>query len=142
MKRSFLLAITVIFLLLSCNAGQSGGTLEVKEPCAVFYTPGDAKMHQLKREFGEKSFGEIAALNQQYLDEAKKFLTGHNVKIINTSQYKLSFHKRNGQVFPLNLNYSKYAWEIFLFNGFDDPVKIDITNIKEEYEAARMGAGK
>ena len=42
------------------------------------------------------------------------------------------------EVFPVNLNRSKYAWEIFLFNGFDDPVKIDITNIREEYEAAQM----
>jgi hypothetical protein len=140
MKRSILLAITAVFLLLSCNnAGQQGGPLELKGRCAVFYTPGDAKMRQLKREFGEKSFNEIAATNEQYMNEARQFLTERKVKIINTSQYELNFVKPSGEVFPVNLNRSKYAWEVFLFNGFDDPVKIDITNIREEYGAAQMG---
>lgn len=140
MKRSILLAIAFIFLMLSCNnTGQQGGPLQVKGPCAVFYTPGEAKMRQLKREFGEKSFNEIAAANEQYLNEARQFLAEKKVKIINTSQYDLNFTKRNGEVFPVNLNRSKYAWEVFLFNGFDDPVKVDITNIREEYEAAQMG---
>jgi hypothetical protein len=140
MKRSILLAIASVFLLLSCNnPGQQGGPLQVKGRCAVFYTPGEAKMRQLKREFGEKNFNEIVAANEQYLNEARQFLTEKKVKIINTSQYELDFTKPNGEVFPVNLNRSKYAWEVFLFNGFDDPVKIDITNIKEEYEAAQMG---
>ncbi|HEY0612113.1 MAG TPA: hypothetical protein VGD35_20710 [Chitinophaga sp.] len=140
MKRSFLLAIACIFLLLSCNnAGhQRGGPLQIKGRCAIFYTPGEDKMRQLKREFGEKSFPGIAATNEQYMNEARQFLTEKKVKIINTSQYELHFEKSNGEVFPVNLNRSKYAWEIFLFNGFDDPVKIDITNIREEYEAAQM----
>jgi len=95
-------------------------------------------MRQLKREFGEQSFPGIAATNEQYMNEARQFLTEKKVKIINTSQYHLNFTKANGEVFPVNLNYSKYAWEIFLFNGFDDPVKIDLTNIRGEYEAAQM----
>lgn len=139
MKRFFVLAIATIFFLLSCNTGQHGGPVTIKGRSAVFYTPGQAKLSQLKREFGEKSFGEIAALNEQYLNEARQFLAAKQIKIINTSEYKLNFVKPNGDVYPIDLNRSKYAWEIFLFNGFDDPVKIDITNIKEEFEAAQMG---
>jgi len=112
--------------------------LQIKGRCAIFYTPGEDKMRQLKREFGEKSFPGIAATNEQYMNEARQFLTEKKVKIINTSQYELHFEKPNGEVYSVNLNRSKYAWEIFLFNGFDDPVKIDITNIREEYEAALM----
>ncbi|WP_298736693.1 hypothetical protein [uncultured Chitinophaga sp.] len=141
MKRSFVLAIACIFLLLSCNNGghQAGGPLLVKGRCAVFYIPGEDKIRELKREFGEKDFPGIATTNEQYMNEARQFLTEKKVKIINTSQYELRFEKSNGDVYPVNLNRSKYAWEIFLFNGFDDPVKIDITNIREEFKAARMG---
>jgi hypothetical protein len=139
MKRSLLLVIAIVFSFLSCNNAGSGGPLDIKERCAVFYTPNEAKMRQLKREFGEKSFDGIVAANQQYMNEAKQYLDGKKVKIIPTSQYELNFVKRNGEVVTLNLNRAKYAWEIFLFNGVDDPVKIDITNVKEEYEAAQMG---
>ena len=140
-----LLIVFALFLTtcLSCNyTGASGseeaGTLQITGRCAVFYVPGKGKMNQLKREFGEKSFQGIANTNQQYMEEAKQFLTKEKVKILNTSQYKLNFVKTTGEVVPIDLNRSKYAWEIFLFNGFDDPVKIDITNIEDEYRDARM----
>ncbi|GAA0528812.1 hypothetical protein [Chitinophaga japonensis] len=141
MKR-FLLALAVIFSQLSCNTAPSGANtavLKITEPGAVFYTPNEYKLRQLQKEFGEKSYPGIAALNQQYMDSARQFLASRNVKIINTSQFRLEFVKKDGTVIPLDLNHSKYAWEIFLFNGIDDPVQVDKTNIREEYRAARMG---
>jgi hypothetical protein len=140
----FLIIGTIIFFLLSCNnnTGASGsaatGPLKITGRCAVFYTPGEAKLRQLKNAFGEKDFPDIAAANQQYMEAARQFLTKQQVKIITTSNDQLLFVKGNGEQAPVNLNYSKYAWEIFLFNGFDDPVKIDMTNVEEEYQDAKM----
>ncbi|KAA2244684.1 hypothetical protein F0L74_01545 [Chitinophaga agrisoli] len=140
-----LMALAIILTTsLSCNyTGASGneeaGVMRITGRCAVFYTPGRGKMGQLKRDFGEKSFQGIADANQQYMNEARQFLTSKQVKILNTSQFKLEFVKTTGEVVPIDLNRSKYAWEIFLFNGFDDPVKIDMTNIEDEYRDARMG---
>jgi hypothetical protein len=140
-----LIAVAILFSLFSCNytGGGAGsnetGKLEIKERCAVFYTPGPGKLHQLKVDFGAKDFDGIVAANQQYMNEARQFITQQKVKIVPTSQYKLDFVKRNGEVFSIDLNKSKYAWEVFLFNGFDDPVKIDVTNVQEEYRNAGMG---
>jgi len=140
MKR-FLLALAVIFSLLSCNSAPSGASsavLRITGPGAVFYTPNEYRLRQLEKAFGKDSYPGIAALNQQYMDSARQFLTRQHVEIINTSQFRLEFVKKDGTVIPLDLNHSKYAWEIFLFNGIDDPVQIDKTNIREEYRAARM----
>jgi len=139
-----LIAAAILFSLFSCNTGGGAdssetGMLEIKERCAVFYTPGPGKQRQLKADFGAKDFDGIAATNQQYMNEARQFITQQKVKIIPTSQYKLHFVKHNGEVFSIDLNKSKYAWEVFLFNGFDDPVKIDVTNVQEEYQNANMG---
>lgn len=141
--RRLLAAVSVIVFLFSCNyTGGAGpgetGALQVNGRCAVFYTPGPGKQRQLKHDFGAKDYDGIAAANLQYMHEAAQFLAQKQVKIIRTSQYKLNFVKHNGEVFSIDLNRSKYAWEIFLFNGFDDPAKIDITNIEEEYRNANM----
>jgi hypothetical protein len=131
-------------LLLSCNNTPGGGQakeaagLQVTGPCAVFYTPDENRLQALQREFGEKNFKGVADANLSYMNEARQFLTAHQVKIIPTSQAQLNFVKRNGQALSLNLNRSKFAWEIFLFNGEDDPVRIDMTNIEEEFRNARM----
>lgn len=132
--------------LLSCNNVPGGGqteqaaaaALQITGPCAVFYTPGENKQRVLKSEFGEKNFQGVADANLQYMNAARQFLTGEKVKIIPTSQPQLNFVKRNGQVVALNISRTKFAWEIFLFNGTDDPVKIDMTNVEEEYHNARM----
>jgi len=141
--RKVLTLVSVVFFLFSCNySGGAGpnetGSLQIKERCAVFYIPGQGKQQQLKRDFGARDYDGIAAANLQYMQEAGQFLVKRNVKIVRTSQYNLEFVKHNGEVFTINLNRSKYAWEIFLFNGFDDPVKIDKTDIEEEYNNAGM----
>jgi len=143
MTKAFI-AVAILFSLFSCNTGGGAdssetGMLEIKERCAVFYTPGPGKLRQLKNDFGAKDFDGIVAANQQYMNEARQFITQQKVKIIPTSQYKLNFVKHNGETFSIDLNKSKYAWEVFLFNGFDDPVKIDVTNVQEEYQNANMG---
>lgn len=139
MNRLFLFIFSAV-LLASCGQASKQrktvdtiNTLIVKEPAAVLFRPGGDKLRSLKAAFGEKGFPSMQTANNTTLSEDSVYLAGKGVKTITTSATQLQFVKANGEVFFLNLNHPKYAWEIFLFNGFGDPVKVDLTDIEAAY---------
>jgi hypothetical protein len=140
MTRLFFFFLSAV-LLASC--GQSSeqrpaavdtvNILIVKEPTAVVFRPAGDKLRFLKSEIGEKSFPSLAAMNSSILSEDSAFLAAKGVKVVTTSATQLRFIKPNGEVFYLNLNHGKYSWEIFLYNGYSDPIKADLTDIEAAY---------
>ncbi|ASZ10061.1 hypothetical protein CK934_03250 [Chitinophaga sp. MD30] len=137
-------------LLAACGtspAGQQGaaqsnapveGILEVKGACAVVYIPGAGKMNELQQSFG-KDFKELSAANAAALQQARQYLRQQGMKILETSQYQLHFVKSNGTTLDINLNRPKYAWEIFLFDGKNDPIKANLTDIEAGYQEMKNG---
>lgn len=140
MTRLYLLIFSAV-LLASCgqaskqrNTVDTINTLIVKEPAAILFRPGGEKLRSLKAAFGEKGFPSMQTANNSTLSEDSVYLAGKGVKIISTSATQLQFVRGNGEVLYINLNHPKYAWEIFLFNGFGDPVKADLTDIETAYQ--------
>lgn len=142
MTRLFLLIFTAI-IFGSCGqattdttATNGSNTLAIKEPCAVIFKPAGDKLQSLKSDFGEKNFPAMAAFNKATITADSQFLASRGIKIITTSATQLQFIRRNGESQYLNLNHSKYAWEIFLFNAFGDPIKADLGDIESAFEEA------
>lgn len=140
MTRLFLFLFSAV-LLASCGQAseQSSNTIDtintliVKGPTAVIFRPAGDKLRSLKAAFGEKSFPSLQTVNNNTLLEDSTYLAGKGVKIVSTSATQLQFIRGNGEVLYINLNHPKYAWEIFLYNGYSDPVKADLTDIEAAY---------
>ncbi|UPK70142.1 hypothetical protein [Chitinophaga filiformis] len=140
MTRLFLFLFSAV-LLASCgqaseqsrNTIDTINTLIVKGPTAVIFRPAGDKLRSLKAAFGEKSFPSLQTVNNNTLLEDSTYLAGKGVKIVSTSATQLQFIRGNGEVLYINLNHPKYAWEIFLYNGYSDPVKADLTDIEAAY---------
>lgn len=140
MTRLFLFLFSAV-LLASCgqaseqspNTIDTINTLIVKGPTAVIFRPAGDKLRSLKAAFGEKSFPSLQTVNNSTLLEDSTYLAGKGVKIVSTSATQLQFIRGNGEVLYINLNHPKYAWEIFLYNGYSDPVKADLTDIEAAY---------
>lgn len=124
----------------SRNTIDTINTLIVKGPTAVIFRPAGDKLRALKAAFGEKSFPSLQTVNDKTLLEDSTYLAGKGVKIVSTSATQLQFIRGNGEVLYINLNHPKYAWEIFLYNGYSDPVKADLTDI--EAACLESGIGK
>lgn len=143
MRKLFLFVFTALIYVACGQSQQSGNAavstdaLAVKEPCAVIFRPAGDKLQSLKSAFGDKSFPGIFQFNNSTLAADSQLLASKGIKIITTSATQLQFVRKNGESLYINLNHAKYAWEIFLFNGFSDPVKADIADI----EAALNEAG-
>jgi hypothetical protein len=139
MARLFLLSLIVALGCMSCNqkngTGSSSATdttnfFQVTQPCAVLFIPAGDKLQMLKHDFGEKKFPELAEFNRATIAADSQLLADKGIKILRTSVPQLRFTKKNGEVVFINLNHSKYAWEIFLFNGYGDPIKAELTDVE------------
>lgn len=144
MTRLFFFIFSVVTLA-SCGQApeqqkvvDTVNTLIVKEPAAVMFKPTGDKLRSLKSAVGEKNFPSLQQINISTLSEDSAFLAGKGVKVISTGATQLQFVRANGEVLYINLNHPKYAWEIFLFNGGEDPVKADLTDIESAYKEAHF----
>lgn len=68
--------------------------------------------------------------NDSTLAADSAYLATLGLKIISTSKTKLKFHKKNGEDITIDLMHQKYAWEIFLFDTYHDPIKADLSDIE------------
>jgi hypothetical protein len=110
--------------------------LTITDSCAVIFHPTGNKLTYLKNTFSKNSFTSMEQVNNATLAEDSAFLAKKGVKIISTSKLKLKFHKKNGEDVSIDLMHQKYAWEIFLFDTYNDPVKADLTDIESSALAA------
>lgn len=141
MTRFFLFIFSAI-LLASCGQASepsaktvdSTNILIVKGPTVVVYRPAGDKLRSLKAAIGEKNFPSLQTANNSILSEDSTYLATKGVKIVSTSATQLQFIRGNGEVLYINLIHPKYSWEIFLYNGYSDPVKADLTDIESAYQ--------
>lgn len=106
---------------------------QISQPCVIFYSPDSIQLEKLKKENGEEAFYTIADDNQNYMADARIFLEGKGVKIIEPAGGKISFHSKNGGATTIDLSDPKYNWETWLYDG-NKLNKIDITDIENEYK--------
>jgi len=106
---------------------------QITRPCAILHTPDSIQLEQLKKDNGEEAFYTINEDYQSYMTDARAFLEGKGVKIIEPAGGKISFHSAKGNPATLNLSDVKYNWEMWLFDG-DQLHKIDVMDIENEYK--------
>ncbi|NLU96049.1 hypothetical protein [Chitinophaga sp. Ak27] len=104
----------------------------ITHPCAVLYSPDSIKLEKLKKDNGEEAFYTIADDNQNYMADARNFLEGKGVNILEPASGKLTFHSPKNHPTELDLNDKKYNWEIWLYDG-NKLHKVDVTDIENEY---------
>lgn len=140
----FLFFIAIIVMCASCgNSGAGTGSsqdtvnvLNISDSCAVIFHPAGNKLTYLKNTFSKNSFAEMEQFNNTTLAADSAYLAKKGVKIVSTTKLKLKFHKKNGEDVTIDLMHQKYAWEIFLFDTYNDPVKADLTDIEGSALAA------
>ncbi|WP_147243518.1 hypothetical protein [Chitinophaga flava] len=115
------------------NATTASNTLQITEPCAVFYSPDSIKLEKIKKENGEEAFYTITDDNLNYFADSNIFLESKGVKTVTAQKGKISFTSKDGKTTTINLNDEKYTWEVFLFNG-KTVTNADISDIENEYE--------
>jgi hypothetical protein len=126
----------------SCGNGGGGNfsdttsTLVVADTCAVIFHPTGNKLTYLKNTFNKNSFAAMEQTNNATLAADSAYLAKLGIKIISTSKVRVKFHKKNGEDVDINLMHEKYAWEIFLFDSFNDPLKADLTDIETAVQEA------
>ena len=65
--------------------------------------------------------------------DARIFLEGKGIKIIEPGKGKISFQSKSGQATALDLNDPKYGWEAWWYDG-SKLQKIDVTDIENAYK--------
>ena len=65
--------------------------------------------------------------------DARAFLEGKGIKIIEPGKGKISFQSKSGQAAMLDLNDPKYSWESWWYDG-NKLHKIDMTDIEKAYK--------
>ncbi|PSL48246.1 hypothetical protein CLV51_1021111 [Chitinophaga niastensis] len=112
------------------NATESKS--QISTPCAIFYSPDSIQLAKLKKDNGEEAFYTIADDYQNYMTDARIFLEGKGVKILEPTGGKISFLSKSGSKTTLNLSDIKYSWEVWLFDG-NALHKADVTDFEDEY---------
>lgn len=112
---------------------SAAGAEKVSHPCAILYSPDSAQLAKLKKENGEEAFFTIADDNSNYLADARIFLEGKGVKIMEPTSGKMHFQSKTGNATTIDLSDPKYNWEVWLYDG-NKLNKIDVTDIENEYK--------
>lgn len=108
--------------------------LQINGIVAVFLGPNEAEVNKMNSEGGE-GLDEYVSDSQYYQGMAWKFLGQHNIKTIFTTYRYLEFTKDSGEVILIDRNsIDLNDWGILLFDGKQDPFKVDMTVIETEYE--------
>lgn len=153
-----ILAFTLL-LLLSCNqkkdnklsevkkirkeAGKTAGSdnafvqaakLEITEPSAVYFHPDSIKLQKLEETLGDKFFTD-AEESMGNLSSSRDYMIKSKIKVIETEAQELTFKKADGSVKTIDLSNPEYTWGLFLFNGADDPVQVDMAKPEKETAA-------
>lgn len=107
----------------------------IKGPCAVFYSPDEARIAALKKEMGEDDFYTVADDNMYYMSETRDFYTKRGVNIIEAEAPELVFCSEDGRVFRVNTAAEEAPWGVFVFDGKKAPVSAEVVSPEVTYEA-------
>lgn len=112
---------------------SAAGAEKISHPCAILYSPDSAQLAKLKKENGEEAFFTIADDNSNYMADARIFLEGKGVKIMEPTGGKMHFLSKTGNATTIDLSDPKYNWEAWIYDG-NKLSKIDLTDIENEYK--------
>ena len=114
---------------------RNNDTLVIENRSAIIYEPTDKRINKLKKEFGEEDFYTSADDYLFYLNESNKYLESQKMKIVMTKNDKvLKFILADKSVTTIKLDLEKEIWGIYLFDPKQQPKRIDMTAIDEEYK--------
>lgn len=114
----------------------SNDTIIIESKCAVIYEPTEKYIEKSKKDVGEENFYVGADDFLFYISEANEYLESKKIKIITTENDKiLKFISNNKRVAIVKPDLEKELFGIYLFDPKQDPKKINITAISDEFES-------
>ena len=116
------------------HAFVQAATLQISEPAAVYFHPDSLKLQNLEETLGEKFFTD-AEESMGNLSTSRDYMVKENIRIIETEARELTFTKSDGTVKTIDLSSPEYTWGLFLFNGIDDPIQVDMAKPEKETAA-------
>ena len=112
---------------------KKSNELIIDNKCAVIYNPDTVKIELLKTA-GEDGFYTAADDAMTYVSQSRDFLVKHNIKVVETDLRFVDFYANGKVIKRFDLSGKDKVWGIILFNGKDEPVESDLTNIEPDYE--------
>lgn len=118
------------------NAFVQAAKLKITEPTAVYFHPDSIKLQKFEETLGEKFFTN-AEESMGNLSTSRDYLIRNKIKVIETEARELTFKKADGTLKTIDLSSPEFTWGLFLFNGTDDPIQVDMAK-PEKATAAYM----
>ncbi|MES2288020.1 MAG: hypothetical protein V4547_20200 [Bacteroidota bacterium] len=104
----------------------------ITTPCAIIVSPTESIIDSLIKD-NEEDFYTTADDQQFYLSKVREYLDSTNTRTIDiVSKGNLRFKLADGKI--INIALDEYYWNVLLFNGKTEPIKIDITGFIEEFD--------
>lgn len=112
---------------------KSSESLKVDKACAVSISPVDSWFEQKRNEMGDV-FDEVISDNNYYNSLAVESLKSNGIPTEKATREKqfIEFTKSNNSKYTIDLNKLQDAWGLILFNGTDNPVFWNATDIEPE----------
>ncbi|WP_375562629.1 hypothetical protein ACE193_08835 [Bernardetia sp. OM2101] len=129
-KVIFILFLINLFVS-SCISEQNTSQDEViNKPYAIFIMPTQKVIDSLQKA-DEKVYSIVLDDNMYYLGLARKHLDSLQIPVLDTvGEGDIKFQTNKNEIFELDL--SQNAWQVILFNGTDEPIKINTTDYETE----------
>ena len=118
----------------SVNGATIGGTPsnEILKPCAIIISPTKKEIKELSKTEGGDSLQTNNDNANLSIEIVKLYLDSTTTPIIEKeAKGELKFKLIDGKTYTLYLD--KLYWDIFLFNGETAPIKVTVTDFKNQY---------
>lgn len=131
MKKIIPILVLISLFVASCISEQNSSQDEViDKPCAIFIMPTQKVIDSLQKA-DEDSYNIVLDDNMYYLGLTREYLDSLQIPILDTkAEGKLKFKTSKNEVFEFDL--SQNAWQVILFNGKNEPIKLNITDSEME----------
>lgn len=113
------------------NAFVQAAKIDITEPAAVYFHPDSVKLQKLEETRGDKFF-EDAEKSMGNLSSSRDYMIRNKIRVIETEARLLTFRKADGTVNTIDLSSPEYTWGLFLFNGTDNPIQVDMAKPEKQ----------
>ncbi|WP_338763116.1 hypothetical protein WAF17_18970 [Bernardetia sp. ABR2-2B] len=131
MKKIICTLFLINLFISSCISEQNTSQDEViNTPYAIFIMPTQKVIDSLQKA-DEKAYSIVLDDNMYYLGLTRGYLDSLQIPVLDTiAEGNLKFQNSKNEAFELDL--SQNAWQVILFNGTDEPIKINVTDSEIE----------
>ena len=113
---------------------ETDHSIEVSEPCAVYFSPSPNDLDSLKRKVGEEDFYVIMDDNMWYTSESYTFFSAKGIPTLEAEEKKVRFHLSNGQTKEYSSADEAVKWNIVLFDGKSAVSIISAIDAEQEFQ--------